>query len=227
MFTASLALLVACCCFPSNTKTTSGSDSASTTESSTDYSVEVKPTAELTLVNVTFRNPMSQDAAARIVRKAIEDAVAKDGSKDILAMAFDTDDNALSDLKYGGPLIYVAKDRKIMTMAEHDGTKTTVTDTGRYFLKLEENKTLPGIKPERKWLTCSIVFAAKPSADEFKSAAFAEIDKLKVRGLDISAYAYVGDKSDPASWQQVRAPNGKYMVVEYKKDSGSVKPNWD
>jgi hypothetical protein len=197
-------------------------------DSFADYFVEVKPTAELTMVQVSFRSlPATQDVAARIVRKAINDAVVKDGSKDILAMAFDKDDSPLSELKYGGPLVYVAKDRKIMRKAEYDGIKSTATDAGRYFLKLEENKTYRGIKPERKWLTCSVVFASQPSAEEFKSIAVTEIEKLKGRELDISVYAFVGDKTNEASWSQLKSSNGKYMVVEFKKDSGSVTTNWD
>ncbi len=202
---------------------------APTGESFTDYSVELQSKVPgVTAVFVKFRSlPPTQDEAARIVRKALEDAVAKDGSKDMLAMAFDKDDSNLSDVKYGGPLYYTAKDRQIRTEAERYGNQSTATDMGRYFAKVETNRTVPGITPERQWFTCSLVFPDTPSADEFKAAAVSQIQNLQSRGLDATVYAYTGDKGNPASWKQVQARNGKYMVVEYKRDSGSITTNFD
>jgi len=192
-----------------------------------DYYVETQRNGDLTVVQVTFRKlPSSTDAASRIVRQAIEDAVAKDGSREILAMAFNADGDALSDEKYGGALSYKPNDKSIKTMDERRGVRVTTGGTADYFLKVEEDKTLAGIVPEHKWLTCQLVFATSPSGDKFKEAASAEIAKLKDRQLDITLYAFVGDKSNPTTWLQVKADNGKYMKMDYKTASGSVTTNW-
>jgi hypothetical protein len=192
-----------------------------------DYYVETQRNGDLTVLQVTFRKlPSSTEIASRIVRQAIEDAAAKDGSREILAMAFDPDGDALSDEKYGGALSYKPNDKSIMTMDERRGVKVTTGGTADYFLKVEEDKTLAGIVPEHKWLTCHLVFASSPSGDKFKEAASAEIAKLKGRQLDITLYAFVGDKSNPTTWEQVKADNGKYMNVDYKTTSDSVTTNW-
>lgn len=118
-----------------------------------------------------------------------------------------------------------------MTMAERDGLKSTNKDEGAYFVKIEEGKTLAGIKPERKWLTCAVVFPKAPSPGEFKSAALVQtlvqIDKLRVRKLDVTVSAYSGDKNNPATWLQAKSANGKYLFLEYKKESGAITASWE
>ncbi len=156
----------------------------------------------------------------------MEKAVGKDGSREILAMAFDGPGKTLPDTHYGGPLVYTPNDRRILTMNEREGLKNTSKDEGSYFVKVDEGKTATGIRPERKWLTCKIVFAQSPSSEQVTSAATAEIEKLKGRQLDVTIYAYTGDKTNMITWRQVRASNGKYMLVEYNKQSGSSKSNW-
>jgi len=192
-----------------------------------DYYVETQRNGEITVVQVTFRKlPSSAGVASRIVRQAIEDAVAKDGSREILAMAFNTDGDALADEKYGGSLTYKPNDKSIMTMDQRRGVKVTASNNADYFCETKEDKTFEGIVPARKWLTCQLVFAKSPSGDKFKEAALAEIGKLKNRQLDITIYALVGDKANPATWKQVKADNGKYMKVDYKTTSDSVTTNW-
>jgi hypothetical protein len=190
------------------------------------FSVQTVANGGITVVEVTFRKlPSSTDEAARIVRKALENAVAKDGSREILAMAFNSSGDALPDRQYGGALTY-KPGKSIMTMDERRGLKSTSSDKGDYFLTVAESKTYEGITPARKWLTCKLVFASAPSGDKFKSAALGEIEKLKDRQLDITLYAYVGDKSNSITWQQCRADNGHYMLVEYEATPGSTKTNW-
>jgi hypothetical protein len=53
----------------------------------------------------------------KILRESLERAVAVDGSRDILAMAF-LGDEVLSDKQYSGALVYRAAHRKIMTEDE-------------------------------------------------------------------------------------------------------------
>lgn len=191
------------------------------------FSVETVASGGITVVQVTFRKlPSSTTQAATIVREALENAVAKDGGREILAMAFNSSGDALADAQYGGPLTYKPDGKSIMTMDERRGVQSTTNDNGAYFLKVTEEKTYEGITPARKWLTCKLVFAAKPSGATFKDAALAEIDRLKHRQLDITLYAYVGDKSNSATWEQCRADKSKYMKIEYEAKSGSNRTNW-
>ena len=38
---------------------------------------------------------------------------------------------------------------------------------------------------------------------------------------------YSGDKSNKITWKQIKAPNGKYMGVEYVFATGGILPSWD
>jgi hypothetical protein len=86
----------------------------------------------------------------KMLRESLEHAVAADGSRDIVAIAF-LGDEVLSDTQYLGELMYRAAQRKIMTLEEARGVKTTITDAAGYSVKVSEEKTLAGVKPERKW----------------------------------------------------------------------------
>jgi hypothetical protein len=191
------------------------------------YSVETVRSGAITAVQVTFRQlPSSTDEASKIVRKELQKAVAKDASREILAMAFNSNGDALPDETYGGALTYKPDSKSIMTMDQRRGLKATSSDNGDYFVTVAEDKTFEGIEPARKWVTCQLVFADPPSGEKFKEAALAEIAKLKDRQLDITLYAYAGDKSNSITWQQCRADNGRYMKLEYEAKSGSSRTNW-
>ena len=73
----------------------------------------------------------------------------------------------------------------------------------------------------------SLVFPVKPNNLSARLAIEGEIVKLQGKGLDVSVYIHTGDKLNPVTWNQVRAPNGKYMVAEYVASSGETVPLWD
>ena len=77
----------------------------------------------------------------KMLRESLEHAVAADGSRDIVAIAF-LGDEVLSDTQYSGELMYRAAQRKIMTLEEARGVKTTITDAAGYSVKVSEEKTL-------------------------------------------------------------------------------------
>ena len=188
-----------------------------------DYTVESKDTPDLTNVQITFnRLPATEADAAKIVRAEIDKAVAKDNSKQILAMAFDTSDNALADEKYGGPLVYDPKIGSVKTMRQREGLKTFNQTHDNYFSKIEEQSTAEGITPVRKWVDVSVVFPTAPTADQFQSAAKAEIDRLRGRHVDITVYGFAGDKDNSASWDQIKSPSGHYMEADHTTADGAT-----
>ena len=156
---------------------------------------------------------------------SLETLVEEDGSRKILAMAFDTSDRALSDLQYGGSLEYDPGNGRIMTLDERRGLQATEADEGTYYIRVQESET--AVAPVRNWLIAYIVFPGEPTGTDVKTAVSKEIEKLKPRGLDVNLRIYSGDKSNKITWKQIKAPNGKYMGVEYVFATGGILPSWD
>jgi hypothetical protein len=150
----------------------------------------------------------------RMLRESLEQAVAADGSRNILAMASQGDD-VLSDTQYSGELMYRAAERKIMTLEEARGVKTTITDAAGYSVKVSEEKTLEGIKPERKWLTISLIYPTPPPLEQAYASMQSEIEKNVPRGMDINAYVTIGDKGVKWSQRQMDDPTGGYVFMKY------------
>ena len=143
----------------------------------------------------------------------LEHAVAADGSRDIVAIAF-LGDEVLSDTQYSGELMYRAAQRKIMTLEEARGVKTTITDAVGYSVKVSEDKTNEGIKPERKWLTISLIYPTPPPLEQAYSMQ-SEIEKNVSRGMDINAYVKIGDKGVKTSQRQMDDSAGGYVFMRY------------
>ncbi len=148
----------------------------------------------------------------------LEHAVAADGSRDIVAIAF-LGDEVLSDTQYSGELMYRAAQRKIMTLEEARGVKTTITDAAGYSVKVSEEKTLAGIKPERKWLTISLIYPTPPPLEQAYTSMQSEIEKNVSRGMDIDAYVKIGDKGVKTSQRQMDDPTGGYVFMKYDAPS--------
>lgn len=193
-----------------------------------DYSVNVQKSGRLTVCQVTFTSlPPTTDIAAEVVRNAVQLLVKKDGSREILAMAFNASGDALPETQYGGALTYKPSDGQILTMDERSGLQATEGDEGTYYVRVEDSRTARGITPVRKWYNASIVFPNEPSVTELKAAAFKEIQKLKPHGLDVNVYIYTGDRSNKITWKQIKAPNGNFMAVDYIATTGEISANWD
>ncbi len=193
-----------------------------------DYSVRVGEYEGITNCQVFFNSlPLTSDIAAEVVRNAVENLVKQDGNHDILGMAFDASGRTLTELQYGGAISYKPSDRQILTMDERDGLQAKESDEGPYSVRVEDGKTITSITPERRWHYVYIVFADEPSAREVDVAVAKEIEKLKRRGLDITAFVYVGDKSNKMTWKQIEVPNGNFMCVEYSAATGEVEYNWE
>ncbi len=154
----------------------------------------------------------------KMLRESLEHAVAADGSRDIVAIAF-LGDEVLSDTQYSGELMYRAAQRKIMTLEEARGVKTTITDAAGYSVKVSEEKTLAGIKPERKWLTISLIYPTPPPLEQAYTSMQSEIEKNVSRGMDIDAYVKIGDKGVKTSQRQMDDPTGGYVFMNYDAPS--------
>ena len=102
------------------------------------------------ILELTFYRDVPQPQVVdKILRESLEHAVAADGSRDILAMAF-LGDEGLSDTQYSGDLVYRAAQREIMTEEQSRGVKTTVTDAAGYSVEVSEKKSAGGRNGERK-----------------------------------------------------------------------------
>lgn len=142
----------------------------------------------------------------KIVRSALESAIIISPNKNIWATACRNDDvgTTLKTTEYSGTLVYESKEKRIVTASEHSGEKISVIDSENYYMQIVESKTLAGIKPERKWLSISIVFPIQPEIDKAAAIAIAEIEKRVALGIDINLYLRVGDKKNKFSWQQIK-----------------------
>ena len=169
-----------------------------------------------------FGQPPPPATVDKIVRSALESAVLVDSSRDILAMGFVGDD-AMKQSQYSGSLVYKAADKRIMTMDEFRGIKSSSQYTGAYFVETKEDKTLQGIKPERRWLSITLVFPTAPAIQQAYDTALAEAEKAAQRGLDANVYVSVGDKATRTSWRQLRDPSGGYVFVEYQASTKTIK----
>ena len=208
-------------------KSSTKSSSRSSVQGFDDYRVNVRKSGKLTVCQVTFNSlPPTSDIAAEVVRNAVEILVKKDGSREILAMAFNASGDALPRRQYGGALTYKPSDGQILTMDERSGLQATEGGEGTYYVRVEDSRTARGITPVRKWSNVSVVFPNEPSGTEVKAAVLKEMEKLKPRGLDLNIYIYTGDKSNKITWKQIIAPNGNFMVVDYVAMTGEISPNW-
>jgi len=150
----------------------------------------------------------------KILRESLSHAILIDPTMDIVATAFLGNDT-LNSKQYSGTLIYNASQKKVMTFDEYSGVKRTTSSHSGYFLEVKEDKTLNGIKPERKWLSVTIVFAKEPSRSAAYDAIFIETQKLATRGLDVNAYVSIGDQKVETSWVQMQDTDGGYIFAEY------------
>ena len=190
--------------------------------SSPKFKVNVEDTAGSRVCEVVFNGRLpSPEAVDKIVREALEKAVEKDPSRDILATAF-LGDETLTSNQYSGMLVYKASEKRIMTLSEYEGVKTSTSSTSSYFVEIEELKTYPGITPAKRWLSLTIVFPTTPSREVAYDATLTEIQKVRGRGFDIDAYVSVGDRNRKTSWYQMRDNDGAFVFAEYESATKKV-----
>jgi len=187
------------------------------------YEVVLKdaPGTGLVLELAFYTKPPSPQIVDKMLRQSLEQAASIDGTRDILAMAF-LREEVLTGTQYSGELVYRASQKKIMTLDESRGVKTTVTNTGRYSLEVGEDKTSGGVNPGRKWLTVSLVYAAEPPLQEAYDSMLLEIEKMTHNGADINAYVKIGDKNVKTSQEQMKDPSGGYVLMTFDAASKRI-----
>ena len=168
-----------------------------------------------------YGKPPSPEVVDRMLRQALIDAAAIKGTKNIVASAF-LGEGILSANQYSGQLIYRASDKIIMTMDQYDGVKTKTENKKEYFLKLSEERTAEGIEPVNRWIDLSLIFPKNPSIEDAYNAMLTEIKAHKSKGIDVNAYAYVGNKAKKTSWVQIKEPDGFYASLEYNATTKEV-----
>jgi len=167
------------------------------------------------VLNVSFYGKLPRpNVVDKIIRESLDHAILFDPTVDILVTGFLGDDT-LNSNQHSGSLVYKARQKKVMTFGEYQGVKATTSSTSTYFVEIEEEKTIAGIKPEKKWLSVTIVFPKQPTRDAAYEAIFVETAKLATKGLDINAYVSVGDQKVKTSWKQMRDRDGAYVFAEY------------
>ena len=152
----------------------------------------------------------------KMLRESLEHAVAADGSQDILAMAF-LGEEVLTSTQYSGELVYRAAQRRIITLEQSRGVKTTATDAAGYSVEVSEEKSAGG--GERKWLTISLIYPTPPPLEQAYTSMQSEIEKNVSKGMDINAYVKIGDKDMKTSQRQMDDPTGGYVFMNYDAPS--------
>ncbi len=168
-----------------------------------------------------YRTPPPPESVDKLLHNALEAASTVEPSKDILATGFVGEDTMTSN-QYSGSLVYRADVKKIMTMNEYRGVKKADETRARYHLSVEEDKTLEGIKPERRWLSVSLIYPAAPDRAIAYEDMLAVAQEMAPKGLDVNIYVFVGDKDKKTSWEQVRDSDGAYMFCEYSAKTRKV-----
>lgn len=186
------------------------------------YTVEVVNSKGVQVLNLTFTAAVpTADVADKALRDELEKLIKKNPSTDALAYAYQGDEE-LSENQYSGALVYKASNKKIMTMDEYHGVKSTSTSRSAYHLHSEELQTLPGITPKKTWLSLSLVYANAPPPEVGYDAMIAEIEKVRARGLDVNAYVKTGDRKIKTSWNQVRDSDGAFVFADYDASTNQV-----
>lgn len=174
------------------------------------------------VLNVCFYGKLPVPSIVdKILRESLDHAILIDPTVDILATGFLGDDT-LNSNQHSGSLVYKASQKKVMTFDEYRGIKATTSSTSTYFVEVKEEKTFAGIKPEKKWLSVTIVFPKQPTRDAAYEAIFVETQKLAAKGLDVNAYVSIGDQRVKTSWEQMRDTDGAFVFAEYNAASKKV-----
>jgi hypothetical protein len=170
--------------------------------------------SERILELIFYRDVPQPQVVDKMLRESLEHAVAADGSRDILAIAF-LGEEVLTSTQYSGELVYRAAQRKIMTLERSEGVKTTITDAAGYSVEVSEKKSAGGRNGEREWLTISLIYPTPPPLEQAYTSMQSEIEKNVSKGMDINAYVKIGDKGVKTSQRQMDDPTGGYVFMNY------------
>lgn len=188
---------------------------------------------ELASLDVLVYGKKPTSATAEIIlRHNLKAALALYRGKDVLATAWHVkgDDERKIPLRDGSTnLVYIAKENKIKTFKEYDGTKTrvSVNRSSAYFVEYEEHDIL--VPPKgRKFASVDVVFQKEPAREQIYRILVAELRKAVAKQKTkwrTTAAPYLGNRDDPAGRVQIRdnkRRDGGYIIVEYDPATGRV-----
>jgi len=192
--------------------------------STAEYS-PVSPGVAPTLM-VTFASRPTSTQAEAVLRACIA-AAAKTHriGAEMLANAWVGEDGPLTLPDGSNHLSYDPKTGGVKTWNEREGVKPKVESVagGAYFTEYKEQKVL--VPPYGKFATVNVVFTKPPTEAAALAAVVRELQtavKKQTPLLHTTGYAMTGRRSDPASQEQIRARNGKYIVLEFDPKSGQI-----
>lgn len=175
----------------------------------------------LAAIDVWFygRKPSSKKTET-VLRHLLKASIALYSKKDILAFAWFKrgDEDVMIALRDGSTsLIYLAKDKKVMTWREHAGKPILTWKGNNYRVEYEEHG-----KPSA---TITVVFETKPSRARMYKVLVRElqrgIQKQKRKRVSF-AYAKLGNWDDPASVEPLVDKRGEHISVKYDPKTGKI-----
>jgi hypothetical protein len=168
-----------------------------------------------------FGKPPAPATVDKIVRSTLETAVLLQPSRDITAMAFIGDSLMKGNHLYSGPLIYLAKTKRIVTWNEYEEVKTSTQDRGVYYVQTEEHKAY--VSGQKGSLYLRLVFPKAPTIQQAYEAAITEAEKASQRNLEVCVWISVGDKATRTSWRPFADRNGCELFVVYDPSTKTIK----
>lgn len=171
-------------------------------------------------LTLSFKNAPSAEVINKILKKEIEAASAFDGSKDISAFAFQGE-TMLNENQYCGGYVYSSATRTIKTFSESRGLKSEIRKEANYLVEVKEDKTFEGIVPEERWLDVVVTFPSQPSTEEAFKALKSEMEKVVIRGMDVTGSVMIGSNS--TSLKTMKDPSGGFVMMKYDKSTGQFK----
>ena len=164
----------------------------------------------------------TRDLHSREVEAALRTEIArfqKECDADILASAWyypNESDEELLPLPDGSQhILFRRSDGALILWKDYLGSAKDTKETEDYFYIVETSKTAEGIKPEKAWLSISLLLKQPTPALQLYAHLVSVGKEWVDVGQEIHIHAFYGEKSNRISWQQVRDTDGKYVWIDY------------
>jgi len=156
-----------------------------------------------------------------LLSKALDLCVTRDGSADILAMAFHNDDVLTDGRDYTGPLIFRKAASRVLTWSEYKGDKTTERNRGDYFLRVETKNGAAN----NKYIVAYVVYSKPPVPERALADIQSVAHEYSGQQLSTTVYAMIGG-TDRLRWRQIAGPHGKFINVEFDPKTRKFYSEW-
>ena len=200
-----------------------------------EYEKAVKGAGAAKILNAIFFVKINSQQAEAILREELNRAINFFPPQgDIVATAWfsptgnDIDEQQITLVDGSSQLIFSKKVNKVLTWKEYEGTKTQVQEnkSDDYFTEYEENNVL--VSPGKKFATLRVIFKKEISQSKAYEVLISELKRglsNKITKWPTTAYAFIGNKSDPSSQKQIMDTDRSYIFVEYDPLTGKISKN--